>query len=151
MSDSTSNDSAGAVYIQTNDGAGNRVIAFRRAANGSLTRLGTFRTGGAGDGVPHLTSQGSVVLTGDGRHLLVSNAASADLSVFVVVNNGLELVWKAATGGASPKSVTEHDGLVYVLNTGDPSLTGFRLGEAGLTPLPGSHRELASAAADPRA
>jgi 6-phosphogluconolactonase len=149
MSDSTSNHSTGAVYIQTNDRAGNGVIAFRRAADGSLTRLGAFRTGGAGDGVPHLTSQGSVVLTGDGRHLLVSNAASADVSVFAVASGGLELVQKAATGGVSPKSVTEHGGLVYVLNAGDPSLTGFRLGEAGLTPLPGSRRELTSEAADP--
>ena len=149
MQDSTSNGTTGAVYVQTNDRRGNGVIAFRRAADGSLARLGTFRTGGAGDGVPHLTSQGSVVLTSDGRHLLVSNAASADVSVFAVASDGLELVQKAATGGSAPKSVTEHDGLVYVLNTGDPSLTGFRLDDAGLTPLPGSRRDLASESADP--
>jgi len=94
-------------------------------------------TGGRGDGVPHLTSQGSVVLTGDGERLLVTNAGSGDLSVFAV--DGLALLQTIRTG-AAPKSVSEHGGLVYVLNTGDPSIVGFRLGEnlelAGRADLP---------------
>lgn len=134
------------VYVQTNEPE-NRVLAFRREADGSLAPAGEYATGGAGNGVPHLTSQGSVVLTGDGRHLLVTNAASGDLSVFAVGMDGLELVQTVATG-AAPKSVAEHGGLVYVLNTGEPSLTGFRLGESGLEPLAGSRRRLA-AGADP--
>jgi 6-phosphogluconolactonase (cycloisomerase 2 family) len=121
MSDRTT-----AVYVQTNESDTNRVIAFTRAADGGLAELGIFETGGAGDGVPHLTSQGSVVLTGDGRHLLVTNAGSDDLTVFTVRENGLELLLTAPTGIA-PKSVAEHDGLIYVLNTGGPSLIGFRL------------------------
>src|SRR5918993_3762074 len=75
--------SAGAVYVQTN-AAPNEVIAFRRAADGSLDRIGSVATGGDGDGSPHLTSQGSVALARDGRHLLVTNAASDDISVFSV-------------------------------------------------------------------
>jgi 6-phosphogluconolactonase len=134
------------VYVQTNEPE-NRVLAFRREADGSLAPAGEYATGGSGDGVPHLTSQGSVVLTRDGRHLLVTNAASGDLSVFAVGIDGLELVQTVATG-AAPKSVAEHGGLVYVLNTAEPSLTGFRLGESGLEPLAGSQRELA-AGADP--
>ena len=67
---------------------------------------------------PHLTSQGSVVLTGDGRHLLVTNAASDDVTVFAVGAGGeLERVGRTPSGPA-PKSVAEHGGLVYVLNTG---------------------------------
>jgi YVTN family beta-propeller protein len=126
-----------AVYVQTNESDGNRVIAFKREDDGSLTELGAYDTGGRGDGKPHLTSQGSVVLTGDGSHLLVTNAGSGDVSVFVVDADGLSLVSTVATGSA-PKSVTEHDGLVYVLNTAQPSLVGFRLdgleriGELGL-------------------
>jgi 6-phosphogluconolactonase len=135
-----------AVYVQTNEPAANRVIAFRRAADGTLTELGTYPTGGAGDGVPHLTSQGSLILTGDGRHLLVANAGSGDVGVFSVAD-GLELVQTVETGKA-PKSIAEHDGLVYVLNTGDPSLAGFRFGERGLEPLADSDRPL-SADADP--
>ena len=48
------------------------------------------------------------------------------------------------TGGAgdAPKSVAEHEGLVYVLNTGAPSLIGFRLSGSRIEPLAGSTREL---------
>jgi 6-phosphogluconolactonase len=137
-----------AVYVQTNEPDANRVLAFRRGADGQLTELAAYPTGGAGDGVPHLTSQGSVVLTGDGRHLLLANAASDDVSVFAVHDGGLELIQTVATGGTTPKSIAEHEGLVYVLNTGSPSLTGFRLGASGLEPLPGSERAL-PAGADP--
>jgi 6-phosphogluconolactonase len=114
-----------AVYVQSNEADGNRVLAYRREADGTLSELGSYATGGAGDGKPHLTSQGSVVLTGDGSHLLVTNAGSSDLSVFAVSADGLSLVEKLATG-AAPKSVAEHDGVVYVLTTERPSLVGFR-------------------------
>ena len=52
----------GAVFVQTN-AAHNEVIAFSRAADGSLTRAGEFATGGAGDENAHLPSQGSVTLS----------------------------------------------------------------------------------------
>ena len=108
---------SGAVHVQTN-AALNEVIAFRRTDDGSLERIGSVSTGGDGDGSPHLTSQGSVALTSDGRHLLVTNAASDDFSVFSVAADGsIELRDRVHTGVA-PKSVAEHDGLVVVLNTG---------------------------------
>ena len=118
--------SAGAVYVQTN-AAPNEVIAFRRAGDGSLDRIGSVATGGDGDGSPHLQSQGSVALSRDGRHLLVTNAASDDLSVFSVASDGsIELLDRVHTG-ATPRSVAEHDGVVVVLNTGQPGLASFRL------------------------
>jgi 6-phosphogluconolactonase (cycloisomerase 2 family) len=120
----SSNDPA--VYVQTNEADENRVIAFRRGPEGSLSDLGVYPTGGRGDGTPHLTSQGSVVLTGDGSRLLVTNAGSGDVSVFAVERDGLVLLELVHTG-AAPKSVAEHAGVVYVLNTGTPSLMGFRL------------------------
>lgn len=135
------NGAAGNVFVQTNEAGGNRVIAFRRADDGTLVLLDSFATGGAGDGVPHLTSQGSVTLTGDGKRLLVANAGSGELSLFTVQQDGIELV-HTVRAGAAPKSVAEHDGLVYVLNTGEPSLAGFRLGDRGLEPLAGSTRAL---------
>jgi len=131
-----------AVYVQTNEPE-NRVLAFRRDADGALGVLGAYPTGGAGDGAPHLTSQGSVVLSDDGRHLLVTNAASHDVSLFEVVDDGLTLLDTAASGGEAPKSVAEHEGLVYVLNTGAASLAGFRIGESGLEPIHRSERSLA--------
>jgi 6-phosphogluconolactonase len=87
-----------------------------------------------------------VVLSRDGRTLLVANAGSGSVSAFRV-GAGLELLGATPTGPA-PKSVAEHDGLVYVLNTGDATLAGYRL-DAGLVPLPGSARSLSSPAADP--
>src|SRR5919199_6385684 len=89
---------SGAVYVQTN-ASPNEVIAFRRAPDGSLDRIGSVATGGDGDGSPHLTSQGSVALTRDGRHLLVTNASSDDLSVFSVADDGsIELRDRVHTG-----------------------------------------------------
>jgi hypothetical protein len=46
------------VDTQTNDPAGNQVIAFRRGADGTLTPLAAYDTGGRGPGTPHLASQG---------------------------------------------------------------------------------------------
>jgi 6-phosphogluconolactonase len=140
---------SGAVYVQTN-AAPNEVIAFRRMGDGSLERIGSVATGGDGDGSPHLTSQGSVALTRDGRHLLVTNAASDDLSVFSVAADGsIELRDRVHTG-AAPKSVAEHDDLVVVLNTGEPGLASFRLhADGSIVPMEGGYQALASSDADP--
>ena len=134
------------VFIQTNEPDENRVIVFGRGDDGGLTKLKTIATGGKGDGVPHLTSQGSVVLAHDGTHLLVANTGSGDLSV--ITADGEPSLVAVVPTGAAPKSVAEHAGLVYVLNSGAPSLAGFRLGKDGLEPIEGSLRELA-ADADP--
>ena len=131
----------GAVYVQTNE-TYNKVVAFSRADDGSLSELGTVETGGAGSSEPHLASQGSVVLTGDGRQLLVANAGSDDVSLFSVVGGGrVELVGPAPVGPA-PTSVTEHGGLVYVLATGTPAVMGFRLGGQGLERIHAAEQQL---------
>ncbi len=134
------------VFIQTNEADANRVIVFERGDDGALTQVASLATGGKGDGVPHLTSQGSVVLTQDGAHLLVTNAGSGDVSMLAAGKEDDPV--QVARTGTAPKSVAEHAGLVYVLNTGDPSLAGFRLSAEGLEPLEDSRRELA-ADADP--
>ena len=140
---------SGAVYVQTN-AAPNEVIAFHRADDGSLELIGSVATGGDGDGAPHLTSQGSVTLTRDGRHLLVTNAASDDLSVFSVAADGSIELRDHMPTGAAPKSVAEHDGLVVVLNTGEPGLRSFRMDTEGrIAPMEGGDQALASSDADP--
>jgi 6-phosphogluconolactonase len=80
------------VYVQSSEAEGNRVLAFRRGSDGTLMQRGIFSTGAAGTGTPHLQSQGSVVLTGDGRHLVVTNAGSGDVSVFVTGEDALTLL-----------------------------------------------------------
>ena len=144
----TGTSASGAVFVQSNEPE-NRVIAFARSDDGALTEVGTYETGGAGDAKPHLTSQGSVVLTGDGRQLLVANAASDDVSVFAVAADvSLHLIGRTSAGSA-PKSITERDGLVYVLATGKPAVLGFRLDEGGLQPIPGGEQALAALDVDP--
>ena len=76
-----------AVYVQTNDATGNEVIAFSRSEDGALAPLGRYTTGGRGTGSPHLASAGSVVLSDDGRSLLVVNAGSDELSLFAVTTS----------------------------------------------------------------
>jgi 6-phosphogluconolactonase len=136
------------VYVQTN-AALNEVIAFRRTDDGSLDRIGSVATGGDGDGSPHLQSQGSVTLTRDGRHLLVTNAASDDLSVFSVADDGSIEFRDRVHTGAAPRSVAEHDGLVVVLNTGEPNLAAFRLDAEGIAPVEGGNQALSARDADP--
>lgn len=147
-------DGNAAVYIQTNDRSGNQVIAYRRAGDGALTPLGSYDTGGLGTGKPHLASQGSVVLSGDGRWLIVVNAGSDDVSVFAVSGRGLELADRVDAGGTAPTSVTVHGTLLYVLWNGGENaaagLQGFRIGETGrVSPLATSQRELSRPDADP--
>jgi 6-phosphogluconolactonase len=132
----------GAVFVQTN-AAHNEVIAFSRAADGTLAPAGEFATGGAGDGSAHLPSQGSVTLTRDGHHLLVTNVASGDVSVFAVNGATLELT-KTVPTGAAPRSVTEHGGLVFVLATGDATIRGYRLVDGDLVPVEGAMRALST-------
>src|SRR6516165_2804850 len=138
-----------AVYVQTNDAAGNEVIAFSRAEDGALAPQGRYFTGGRGTGTPHLASAGSVVLSDDGRWLLVVNAGSDDLSLFAVQPDGLRLAGRAGSGGRKPTSVAVRGALVYVLNNGTPSISGFHLADGTLAAIPAATRPLSSAGADP--
>ncbi|MEP6759221.1 MAG: beta-propeller fold lactonase family protein [Actinomycetota bacterium] len=132
----------GAVFAQTN-AAHNEVIAYTRAADGMLTKAGAFATGGAGDDAAHLPSQGSVTLTRDRRYLLVTNVSSNDVSVFSL-DGAMPALTKTIPAGAAPRSVAEHDGLVFVLATGDARINGFRLVDGDLVPIDRSSMALST-------
>jgi 6-phosphogluconolactonase len=137
--------SNGALYTQTNDPNGNTVQRFDRAPNGSLTPAGTFATGGVG--LAGLGGrQGAVELSGDGRYLYAVNAGSDSVSVFRVSHRRTRLIDTAASRGVAPASIDEHDGRVYVLNSGGtPSVTAYwRLPGGSLWPI--ATRELAAGA-----
>jgi 6-phosphogluconolactonase len=154
---------SGAVYAMTNQPTGNAVMAFSRAPDGTLTLVGTFRTGGLGTGGPPdpLRSQGALILSGrepgagGGAHanqfLFAVNALSNEISVLAVEKDELRLVSKVPSGGVRPTSLTLHRRLLYVLNAGSGTISGFTLDNRGtLTPLPGSTRPITGgAAADP--
>jgi hypothetical protein len=58
---------AGAVFVQTDNVAGNTVVVYDRHGDGSLSRAGSYATGGrggvlSGSVVDHTASQGSLFL-----------------------------------------------------------------------------------------
>jgi 6-phosphogluconolactonase (cycloisomerase 2 family) len=132
-----------AVYTLTNQTTGNRVAVFSRAADGTLTPAGSVATGGSGTG-DGLGSQGSIVLSDDGRWLFAVNPGSNDVSVFGVGTAALTLASRTPSGGIQPISLTVSGSVVYVLNAGgDGNITGFHLDDTGgLTPIAGSTRSL---------
>jgi 6-phosphogluconolactonase len=123
----------GAVFVTTNAVAGNAVKAFRRAADGSLTPIGTFATGGngvGGTGDP-LTSQGAAALSPDHKFLFVVNAGSNDVSVFRIKNDGLKLVDRQSSSGSFPVSIATGDDVIYVLNAHSDNVGIFSYNESG--------------------
>ncbi|MFD5817743.1 lactonase family protein [Streptomyces sp. NPDC127038] len=137
-----------AVFVQTDNPAGNQIVAYRRAENGRLTQLRTYDTHGLGgvlDGsvADHLASQGS--LTYDRRHALLYavNAGSNTVSVFSVDGDRLALRQVIGSGGRFPVSVAVHDDDVYVLNALDGgSIQGYTIRHGRLHEEAGRHRRL---------
>jgi 6-phosphogluconolactonase (cycloisomerase 2 family) len=141
----------GQVYTMTNSPAGNAVLAFDRAADGSLTAAGSYPTGGTGTGAG-LGNQGGIVLNGAGNLLAVVNAGSNDVSLFRVNGDGsLALTDRVSSGGTLPISVTIHHDLLYVLNAGGSgNISGFSISPQGdLTGIAGSTEPLSSGASGP--
>jgi 6-phosphogluconolactonase (cycloisomerase 2 family) len=133
---------AGHVYVQTNDSAGNAVVAFERSADGALTSDETVSTGGLGIAPTGLGSQAALAISADGNHLLAVNAGSDDVSVFDVTDDGLRLA-DVEPVGDRPVSVAVHGEIVYVLNQGDDTIQGLRITDTGtLTRIPKSTRTL---------
>lgn len=142
----------GAIYVQTNDASANQVVAFRRAADGQLTPLGSFATGGRGTGMPRLGSQGPMILSDDDQRLFVANVGSSEITTFAVTDAGLTMIGKVASGGTMPFSIALRGNLLYVLNAGSSAaaaaanITAFTVGATGtLTPIAGSARPLSTA------
>jgi len=144
-----------AVFVQTNDPAGNAVLVYDRAPDGTLSPAGTYPTGGKGGAqtgavVDPLASQGSVVYDAASHVLLVTNAGSDSVSLFGVDGDALQLRQVVPSGGAFPTSIAVHGDLVYVLDTGNSAnLQGYRLLAGRLFPISGSRRALGIANANP--
>ncbi len=141
-------DDAGAVFTQTNSAAGNAVVAFTRAGDGSLAFAGTFGTGGNGIGGTNdpLTSQYSLVLDGeDDKLLFVVNAGSNSISTFHVDGAALSLVGTTGSGGSLPVSLAVARRTLYALNAASNSIAGFDVAEDGaLTPNAGASASLSA-------
>lgn len=164
----------GAVFTMSNARDGNHVVAFSRADDGRLTRAGSYATGGEGSGSFEDSANALVLGTAEGeaapnnlieegKLLFATNPRSDTITVFKVRQHRLRRVKIASSGGVRPVSVTVNGGVLYVLNsgeptddlfdsedreipnctTGTPSITGFTVSEGGqLEPIPGSTRRL---------
>ena len=142
-------DGAGsALFVQTNDPAGNAIDVFHRNADGTLTFVHGYPTGGlggraAGSASDPLASQGSLVLVREENLLLAVNAGSGSVSAFKVEGDRLRLSQVVSSGGPFPAAIAIHDDLAYVLDAGgDGFVSGFRISEGGLRPISGSTRAL---------
>ena len=134
------------VFVQTDNPAGNQVIAFAQQPDGQLSQEQVVSTGGLGGaeaGANNLASQGS--LTYDpGHHLLFAvNAGSDTISVLSVEGSHVRLDQVLSSGGEFPNSVAVHGNLVYVANAGGAgSVSGFWILGQHVVPIPGSTRSL---------
>jgi DNA-binding beta-propeller fold protein YncE len=139
---------AGAVFVQTDDPAGNTVVAYDRGADGRLHRAADYRTGGRGgvlDGsvVDHLASQGSLTYDRANQVLYAVNAGSDTITVFGVHGDRLVRRQVLPSFGDFPVSVTAHGRLVYVLNARrGGSIQGYVRVGGSLVPVPVWHRSL---------
>jgi 6-phosphogluconolactonase (cycloisomerase 2 family) len=145
-----------AVFVQTNEVNGNRIVVFEQEDDGRLDREASYATGGNG-GVAtpgtesdRLASQGSLVYDDEHRLLFAVNAGSDTFSVFRVSGTRLRLAQVLSSGGGFPASVAVHDDLVYVLNSGGTGiLQGFEIRGHHVRPIEGSARSLGLANTDP--
>ncbi len=147
--------SPGHVYTMTNDPAGNAVVVFNRAADGTLTKFGTFPTGGTSIGVFATGNQNGLLLDEDSRCLWAVNSLDNEITAFRVMDDSLSFINKVGSGGRRPISLTEHKDLLYVLNAGGQvgstdNITGFTVDHGcGLSPLAGSTRSLSAPSTSP--
>lgn len=146
-------EAAGAVFAATNDANHNEIVMYARSATGALKYMGTFATGGRGEGGINdpLQSQSSLALSNDHKFLLAVNAGSSTVSVFQVDYSGLRLLSVEPSNGGNPVSIAVHDDLAYVANFGGTFHTaGFHLRPSGkLDFIPNSKQPLSTLDTEP--
>jgi DNA-binding beta-propeller fold protein YncE len=139
---------ADAVFVQTDNPAGNTIVAYTRTASGGLQQAGSYPTGGDGgatDGsvVDHLSSEGSLAFDRQAGLLYAVNAGSNTITVFRVRGDQLFRSQVISSGGQFPNSITVHGNQVFVLNSwGGASIAGFLQLGGYLIPVPAWTRDL---------
>jgi 6-phosphogluconolactonase len=138
----------GAIFVMTNSTnvtRGNEVAMYERSENGDLSLIGFFPTGRTSAGQPQLGSgpapttrvfndlftlpfvsanldglgsSHSLVLGPHSKCLFAVNAGSHSLSSFRVADDGLGLISIEDSQGTFPVSLTIHEDILFVLNSG---------------------------------
>ncbi len=137
-----------AVFVQTDNTAGNTIVAYTRTSSGGLQQAGSYPTGGNGGQtngsvVDHLSSEGSLEYDRQAGLLYAVNAGSNTITVFRVRGDRLFRTQVLSSGGQFPVSITFHGRRVFVLNAwGGASIAGFLQLRGHLVPVPSWTRDL---------
>jgi 6-phosphogluconolactonase (cycloisomerase 2 family) len=137
-----------ALFVETDQGPNNSVLSYTRGTDGTISYVATYSTGGAGaaaagSAADPLASQGGLALVDNGKELIATNPGSNSVSVFAVFGPYLHLVQQVPSGGSFPVSITSHNDLVAVLNSGGTgSVSEYRLQGARLVALNNETRSL---------
>ena len=138
---------AGAMYALTNQhdpsqqissaedaasepGRVNQVVAYSRGADGVLTQIGIYDTGGVGENIRNsganpLASQDPLIVSKDRRFVFAVNAGSESISSFLINDDYsltpavLDVSTSGQTGAQNPVSLTQFEDILYVVNTGN--------------------------------
>lgn len=161
----------GAVFVASNKSDENTLVGFKQFSDGSLKKIGEYKTGGKGtglvelfdipfdpsglntfaDGIDPLASAYGVWRTPDQKNVLVSNAGDGTISSLRVQKDmSLRLTNVVKSGNIKPLSIASYGNLVYVASMGskvedpqDGNIAGYRIAANGaLEPLAQSIREL---------
>ena len=161
----------GAVYTATNHAEENSVIAYRQFDDGTLDKIGEYKTGGKGtgfvelpglpydpesghpaaDGIDPLESAYALWRTPDNKNILVANAGNGTVSSLRVNKDfSLSLNNVVKAGNIKPLAIATHGKLVYVASMGwkekfpnDGNLKGYLIDDNGvLSPIHYSERFL---------
>jgi 6-phosphogluconolactonase (cycloisomerase 2 family) len=124
----------GGVFVTTNGAAGNAVVAFARATDGTLIPRGSFPTGdnGIGGTIDPLASQSALALSGDAHRLYVVNAGSSSITTFAVAGGDLVRLATVPSGGTRPVSVAVSGGRLFALNAASNAIAEFALDANGV-------------------
>ena len=139
-----------AVFVQTDNPAGNQVIAFAQQPDGQLSQKEVVSTRGLGGieaatpaGFGGLASAGSLTYDPEHHLLFAVNAGSDTISVLSVEGSTVRLDQVLSSRGEFPNSIAVHGNLVYVANAGGAgSVSGFWILGQHVVPIPGSTRSL---------
>ncbi len=146
------------VYLETNDAAGNAILAYLQGPDSGITALpgSPFPTGGKGLANPTQAlgpddADNEVVITADKKFLLAVNAGSRSIAVFSIAADGALAAVDGSpfnSNGPTPQSIAIAGEYVYVVNKGtndldasgnEPNYTVFTLNSKGmLTPVDNS-------------
>lgn len=141
------------VYTMSNDPSDNRIYVYSRAADGTLSALNSFSTGGKGAGAG-LGNQNGLTFDSAQNLFFAVNAGDNSISMLALKTDGsLALLAKVPSGGIRPISITNWQNTVYVLNAGDltmpANISGFQISGTGLSAIPNSMQPLSMAAPGP--